>query len=127
MPRKKSPTLTEAEYRLMQVLWERGESTVAEVVEAIGDPPLAYNTVLTTLRILEQKSYVRHKASGRAFIYRAVVARDEAQRTVVQHVLSRFFDGSPRELFLNLLETEAVDDGELDRLRELIEKAQEKG
>jgi predicted transcriptional regulator len=111
----------------MQVLWDRGESTVAEVVDAIGDPPLAYNTVLTTLRILEQKSHVRHKASGRAFIYHAVVARDEAQRTVVQHVLSRFFDGSPRELVLNLLESEAVDDGELDRLRELIEKAQEKG
>jgi predicted transcriptional regulator len=126
MPRKKSPTLTEAEYRLMQVLWDRGESTVAEVVDAIGDPPLAYNTVLTTLRILEQKSYVRHKAAGRAFIYRAIVERDEAQRSVVQHVLSRFFDGSPRELVLNLLESDSVDDGELDRLRELIDKAQGK-
>jgi predicted transcriptional regulator len=126
MPRKKSPTLTEAEYRLMQVLWGRGESTVAEVVDAIGDPPLAYNTVLTTLRILEQKAYVRHKAAGRAFIYRAVVERDEAQRSVVQHVLSRFFDGSPRKLVLNLLETEAVDERELDRLRELIDKAKGK-
>jgi BlaI family transcriptional regulator, penicillinase repressor len=126
MPRKKSPTLTEAEYRLMQVLWARGESSVAEVVDTIGDPPLAYNTVLTTLRILEQKGYVRHTASGRAFIYRAVVARDEAQRSVVNHVLARFFDGSPRELVLNLLESEAVDARELDRLRELIDKAQEK-
>ena len=126
MPRKKSPTLTEAEYRLMQVLWDRGESTVAEVVDAIGDPPLAYNTVLTTLRILEQKAYVRHKAAGRAFIYRATIERDEAQRSLVQHMLSRFFDGSPRELVLNLLESEAVDDRELDRLRELIDKAKDK-
>lgn len=126
MPRKKSPTLTEAEYRLMQVLWDRGESTVAEVVDAIGDPPLAYNTVLTTLRILEQKAYVRHKAAGRAFIYRAAIERDEAQRSLVQHMLSRFFDGSPRELVLNLLESEAVDDRELDRLRELIDKAKDK-
>lgn len=126
MPRKKSPTLTEAEYRLMQVLWGRGDSSVAEVVDAIGDPPLAYNTVLTTLRILEQKGYVRHKAVGRAFIYKAVVARDEAQRSVVNHVLSRFFDGSPRELVLNLLESEAVDASELARLRELIGKAQDK-
>lgn len=126
MPRKKSPTLTEAEYRLMQVLWSRGDSSVAEVVDAIGDPPLAYNTVLTTLRILEQKGYVRHKAAGRAFIYTAVVARDEAQRSVVNHVLSRFFDGSPRELVLNLLESEAVDARELERLRELIDKAQDK-
>lgn len=123
MPRKKSPTLTEAEYRLMQVLWDRGDSSVAEVVEAIGDPPLAYNTVLTTLRILERKAYVKHKAAGRAFIYRTVVARDEAQRSVVAHVLSRFFDGSPRELVLNLLESEAVDERELDRLRELLDKA----
>ena len=82
---------------------------MAEVVDTIGDPPLAYNTVLTTMRILEQKGYVRHTASGRAFIYRAVVARDEAQRSVVNHVSSRFFDGSPRELVLNLLESEAVD------------------
>ena len=123
MPRKKSPTLTEAEYRLMQVLWDRGESSVADVVDAIGDPPLAYNTVLTTMRILEQKGYVRHKSVGRAFIYRTLVARDEAQRSVVQHVLSRFFDGSPRELVLNLLESEAVDAKELDRLRELLDKA----
>jgi len=127
MPRKKSPTLTEAEYRLMTILWDRGESTVAEVVDSIGDPPLAYNTVLTTLRILEQKGYVRHKAVGRAFIYHAAVDRDEAQRSVVNHVLSRFFGGSPRELVLNLLESEAVDDSELDRLRELIDKAKDKG
>lgn len=126
MPRKKSPTLTEAEYRLMQILWDRGEASVADVVDAIGDPPLAYNTVLTTMRILEQKGYVGHKAAGRAFIYRAVVARDEAQRSVVQHVLSRFFDGSPRELVLNLLESEAVDGHELDRLRELLDKAKDK-
>lgn len=126
MPRKKSPTLTEAEYRLMQVLWDRGDASVADVVDAIGDPPLAYNTVLTTMRILEQKGYVGHKAAGRAFIYSARVARDEAQRSVVQHVLSRFFDGSPRELVLNLLESEAVDGRELDRLRELLDKAKDK-
>ena len=107
----------------MLVLWDRGDSSVADVVDAIGDPPLAYNTVLTTMRILEQKGYVRYKAVGRAFIYHAFVARDEAQRSVVRHILSRFFDGSPRELVLNLLESEAVDAKELDRLRELLDKA----
>ena len=126
MARKKSPTLTEAELRLMDVLWARAEGTVTDVAAALGDPPLAYNTVLTTLRILEQKGYVRHKAVGRAFLYRPIVARDEAQRSVVQHVLSRFFDGSPRELVLNLLETEAVDDSEIERLRELLNRAKEK-
>lgn len=111
----------------MEVLWERGESTVAEVVAGIGKPALAYNTVLTTLRILEQKGYVRHKAVGRAFIYRAAVERDEAQRSVVQHVLSRFFNDSPQALMVNLLESETVDDAELERLRELIDAAQGRG
>jgi predicted transcriptional regulator len=120
MARKKTPTLTEAEYRLMDILWTAGPLSVADVVERVGDPPLAYNTVLTTLRILEQKAYVRHKAAGRAFIYRAVVAREEAQRTVVNHVVSRFFGGSPRELALNLIENEQLDDAELERLRALI-------
>jgi predicted transcriptional regulator len=107
----------------MDILWSKGPATVGEVVEQIGDPPLAYNTVLTTLRILEQKGYVRHKANGRAFIYRPLVDREDAQRDVVQHVVSRFFNNSPRELVLNLLESEQVDRRELDRLREIIDRA----
>lgn len=127
MARKKSPTLTEAEYRLMAILWEKGPATVGEVVDVLGDPPLAYNTVLTTLRILEQKGYVRHKANGRAFIYRPVVEREDAQRNVVQHVVSRFFNNSPRELVLNLIESEQVDARELERLREIIDGARRTG
>lgn len=122
MARKKSPTLTEAEYRLMDVLWTRGTATVAELTDTLGDPPLAYNTVLTTMRILEQKGYVHHTASGRAFIYRPAVNREDAQRSVVAHVVSRFFNNSPRELVLNLLESDDVDEAELQRLRELIDR-----
>lgn len=122
MARKKTPTLTEAEYRLMDILWTNGALTVAGVVDRIGDPPLAYNTVLTTLRILEQKGYLSHKASGRAFIYKASVERDEAQTTLVNHMVSRFFGGSPRDLVLNLLDSESLDAAELERLRELIER-----
>jgi predicted transcriptional regulator len=127
MARKKSPTLTEAEYRLMNILWSKGTATVSEVAEAIGDPPLAYNTVLTTLRILEQKGYVRHRASGRAFIYKPAIEREDAQRDVVQHVVSRFFNNSPRELVLNLLESEQIDATELDRLRDVIDEARRAG
>ncbi len=122
MARKKSPTLTEAEYRLMDVLGTRGTATVAELTDALGDPPLAYNTVLTTMRILEQKGYVHHKASGRAFMYRPAVNREDAQRSVVAHVVSRFFNNSPRDLVLNLLESEEVGEAELQRLRELIDR-----
>jgi len=66
--RKKSRTLTEAELRLMEVLWEKGRATVGDVTNSLGSPPIAYNTVLTTMRILEQKGFVRHEEEGRAFV-----------------------------------------------------------
>ncbi len=106
----------------MDVMWSRGSATVGDVTDALGDPPLAYNTVLTTLRILEQKGYVSHEASGRAFIYRPIVERAAAQRSVVAHVVARFFNNSRRDLVLNLLASEEVDESELQRLRELIER-----
>ena len=124
MARKRSATLTDAEYRLMDILWYRQSATVGEVVDALPkDLGLAYNTVLTTLRILEQKGYVRHKASGRAFIYFPKIGREDAQRQVVDHVVSRFFNNSPRELVVNLLESERLDDAELLRLQQIIESA----
>jgi BlaI family transcriptional regulator, penicillinase repressor len=122
MARKKSPTLTEAELRLMDVLWRRDQATVSDVVEALGDPPLAYNTVLTTLRILEKKGYVKHRAVGRAFVYSTRIDQGEAQTTVIDYMVSRFFDNSPRALMLKLLDNEELDDNEARRLRALLEK-----
>ena len=79
MPPKKSITLTEAELRLMKLLWERGESAVGELVAAMPEgEALAYNSVLTTMRVLEQKGYVRHRQEGRAFVYSPCVAEHEA-------------------------------------------------
>jgi predicted transcriptional regulator len=124
MARKKSPTLTEAELRLMDVLWRRENATVSEVVEALGDPPLAYNTVLTTLRILETKGYVKHRAVGRAFVYEPKIDRDEARSSVIDYVVSRFFDNSPRELMLKLLDTEEISETEARRLRSLLKKGE---
>ncbi len=106
----------------MDIIWNRETVTVADVVDSLGDPPLAYNTVLTTMRILEQKGYVRHKAIGRAFVYKAIVEREEAQRSVVSHVVSRFFNNSPRELVLNLIESGEVDEAELAHLLALLER-----
>jgi predicted transcriptional regulator len=85
-----------------------------------GQP--AYNTVLTTFRILEEKGYVAHEPRGRAFVYQAVVGRDEARRSTVQHLMSRFFDNSPAALVLNVLENEDIDEEELARLREMIDR-----
>src|ERR1700760_1220690 len=104
MPPKRSITLTEAELRLMRLLWDRGESSVADLVTAVADEtPLAYNSVLTTVRILEKKGYVEHRQEGRAFLYSPAVAEHEARGSEVRHVLKRFFGGSPERLLLSLL------------------------
>src|ERR1700741_249773 len=104
MPPKKSNTLTEAELRLMKILWERGESAVGELVEAMPDgTALAYNSVLTTIRILEQKGYVRHRQEGRAFLYIPCVAEREASRSEVRHMMQRFFGNSRERLAVSLL------------------------
>lgn len=125
MARKRSTTLTEAELRLMDVLWQKGSATVAEVTAALPPPPIAYNSVLTTMRILEQKGYVAHEEAGRAFVYRPVVEREAAAQNAVGHVLSRFFDNSAGELALRLIENEKPSRDELTRLKALIEQYEE--
>lgn len=123
MPRKKSLDLTEAELRVMDIVWDKGTATVGEVGAALpGEPGLAYNTVLTTLRILEQKGFVRHTKprEGRAFVYRAVVGRKQASRNAVRHVVRRFFANSPELLVLNLLDDGDLPEQELQKIRNLL-------
>lgn len=125
MPRPKSPTLTEAELRLMEVVWERGPSTVGEVADSLPKrTSLAYSSVLTTMRILEQKGYVRHEKRGRAFVYSPVIERRDAQKSAVRHLVSRFFENSPELLVLNVLEDERLSEEELRKLRRMIEEAE---
>ena len=121
MARRPSPTLTEAEYRLMDILWDLGNATVSEIHAQLADRPIAYTTVLSTLTILERKNYVRHTVRGKANVYKPRVERDAARRTVVENILATFFDGSPRALMLNLLESERLSADEERRLRELLE------
>jgi predicted transcriptional regulator len=123
--RKKSPTLTEGELRLMEVLWQKRKATVAEVAEALPPPPLAYNTVLTTMRILETKGYVRHQEEGRAYVYEPLVERDDAAKNAVGYLLQRFFGNKSAALALRLVEEERPSDDELARLKALIEKYEE--
>jgi predicted transcriptional regulator len=124
MPRTKSSTLTEAELRIMQVLWDKQRATVAEVTEALKDEAdLAYTTVLTMMQILERKGYLTHEKSGRAFIYEPVVDKQDASREAVRHVIRRFFNGSPGLLVLNILEAEKITGKELKQLRKMIEES----
>jgi predicted transcriptional regulator len=120
MARKQSPTLTEAELPIMDILWQKGSAVVTDVVGGLANSAIAYNTVLTTLRILERKGYVRHTKEGRAFVYHPVVERGEASRKAVRNLLKRFFQDSPELLILNVLEDEQLDEGEVGRLKRLI-------
>ena len=123
MARTRSSSLTEAEIRLMDVVWDKGLATVADVAEALPkELGLAYNTVLTTMRILEDKGYLEHTkpAEGRAFVYRPVVGREEASRNAVRHLISKFFRNSPELLVLNVLNDEELSETELQRIRQLV-------
>ena len=123
MARKKSSSLTDAELRLMEVLWEQGAATVSGVVDKLPKGvPLAYSTVLTTLRILENKGYLRHFKDGRAFVYRPIVGREQARGNAVTHLLRRFFENSPELLMLNLIQGKKINAKELARLRKGIEE-----
>jgi len=120
VPPKKSPTLTDAELRIMDVLWRRGSGTVQQVLDGLA-PNLAYNTILTTIRILEKKGYVKHVKDGRAHLYEPVVGREQASRSAIRHLVGRFFRDSHEALILNILENESIDTEELKRLRHLLE------
>jgi predicted transcriptional regulator len=121
MARKKSGQLTDGELRLMDVLWQKGASTVAAVLQSLPDKP-AYSTVITMLRILETKGYVRHKKEGRAFLYEPLVARSAARKSAVSSLVRRFFEGSPELLMAHLFEGRKISAKELERLRELTEE-----
>jgi predicted transcriptional regulator len=124
MARKKTPTLTDAELRLMEVIWEKGSASAAEVLESLPDAELAYTTVLNTLRILETKGYLSHTKDGKAFVYHPLVGRDDARQSAIQYLVSRFFGNSPGLLVSNLIKREQLSKTELRRLKKLIEESE---
>jgi BlaI family penicillinase repressor len=124
VPRRQSETLTEAELRIMNVLWLKGFGTVQLILDSLSEKPaLAYNSVLTTIRVLERKGYVKHSKDGRAHVYAPLVAREEASRSEIRHLVSRFFKNSHEQLVLNILEDRGVEADDLDRLREMLERS----
>jgi predicted transcriptional regulator len=126
LPPKKSPTLTEAELRLMEVLWLKGPATVHSILEELpAKPALAYNSVLTTIRILEKKGYVQHMKEGRAHIYMPLMGRQEATRFEIKNLVGRFFKNSHELLLLNILEDKSISADELTRLKQLVQEGKE--
>lgn len=123
MPPRQSETLTDAELRVMRVLWAKGSGTVQQVLDSIEERPvLAYNSVLTTIRVLERKGYLKHSKDGRAHVYSPLVGRQDATRSEIRHLVGRFFRNSHEDLVLNLLEDRGIQPEELARLRKMLER-----
>ena len=120
--------LSRREREIMDVLFERGEGTVAEVLEAIPDPP-SYSAVRATLRVLEEKGHVTHREDGPRYVYRPRVEPEKARRAALRHLVSTFFGGSPEEAVAALLRMSDADLGpeELERLTQRIGRAREEG
>ncbi|MBI4478281.1 MAG: BlaI/MecI/CopY family transcriptional regulator [Acidobacteria bacterium] len=124
MARKRSPALTDAEARIMAVLWRHKTATVGDVVIALKKThAVTYSTAQTMLRILETKRYVAHEKVARAFVYRALVDERQARRRALKHLVDRLFNGSPSLLVLNVIDDEEIDPAELKRVKKIIEDA----
>lgn len=127
MPPRQSGTLTEAELRIMNVLWAKGSGTVQQVLDSITEKPsLAYNSVLTTIRVLERKGYLEHLKDGRAHVYTPVIGQKEATKSEIRHLVSRFFQDSHELLLLNVLEDRGVEPEELAQLRQMLNRGETK-
>jgi predicted transcriptional regulator len=127
---KTPPTheLSRRERQIVDILYARGRSTAAEVQTALPDPP-SYSAVRAMLRILEEKGHVRHEQDGPRYVYLPTVARDNAKRSALRHVLRTFFDGSTEQAISALLDDAStkMSDGELDRLARMIDEARRSG
>lgn len=120
--RTRSASLTDAEHRIMRVLWDHPRSSVGDVVERMTGPRRpAYNSILTILRILERKGYVSHEKDGRAFIYWPIVDKRQARTSALSHLLSRFFDGSREALVLDLFGDADVDASEVQKVKAIVD------
>jgi len=114
--------LGDLQLRIMRVLWAAGSAGVAEVQERLGGEPLAYTTVATMLRKMEERGLLRHREEGRRFIYEPAVSAEEVTRSMADDLVDRLFEGSLAATVSHLLRTRDVSPGELERLERLIQK-----
>jgi predicted transcriptional regulator len=127
--KKPSPaTFTRREREIMDILYRRGRATAAEVLEDMADPP-TYSAVRALLRILEDEGHIKHVQEGPRYVYLPAVARNDARKSALSHVVATFFDGSVEQVVATLVESSRskLSKEELDRLAQLIEKAKKEG
>jgi BlaI family transcriptional regulator, penicillinase repressor len=120
--------LSRRERQIMDILYRSGKACAAEVREAMADAP-SYSAVRAMLRVLEEKGHVRHQAEGLRYVYVPVVAREQAKRSAVRHLMNTFFNDSPEQIVAALLDVSStrLTREELDRMAALIEKARKEG
>ncbi|HUS30669.1 MAG TPA: BlaI/MecI/CopY family transcriptional regulator [Kofleriaceae bacterium] len=124
---KPSPsTLTRREREIMDILYRRERATAAEVLEEMADPP-SYSAVRALLRILEDEGHIKHVQDGPRYVYLPAVARNDARKSALSHVVTTFFEGSVEQAVATLVERSKLSKDELDRLAQLIEKAKKEG
>jgi BlaI family penicillinase repressor len=128
MPEAVLSSLSRRERQIMDFLFRHGRATVADVQAGIPDPP-SYSAVRAMLRTLEEKGHVTHEEDGRAYVYRPTVAREQARRSALRHLLSTFFAGSTEQAVAALLDLSGpkLTDEELDRMAKLVEQARNEG
>ena len=128
MPNATHSDLSRRERQIVDILYAQGRATAAEVQAALPDPP-SYSAVRAMLRILEEKGHVAHEQDGPRYVYRPTVARDNAKRSALRHMLRTFFDGSAEQAISALLDDSStrLSDRELDRLARMIDQARRTG
>jgi len=118
--------LTRQELQIMKVVWDKGVATVKEVCDAMSQTKVtAYTTILTLMGILEEKGALVHTRSGRAYVYKPVLSREQATRNQVHDVLTRFFDGNPEKMLVSVLESEVKEPGQVETVKNLLESWQQ--
>jgi BlaI family penicillinase repressor len=117
--------LTRLELQIMQVLWNKGPSTVQAVQQSLSGDPLAYTTVQTMLNILQRKGKVKRKLLGKAYEYRPVLSRDKALREATSDMLDRMFGGSVEALLMSLVKSSQLNADKLAKVQKLIESQEQ--
>jgi BlaI family penicillinase repressor len=128
MAKRVQLNLSRRERQIMDLIFQRGRATAAEVMENLPDPP-SYSAVRATLRILEEKGHVQHEQNGLRYVFVPTMARETAKQSALEHLLQTFFNGSAEQAVATLLDESAsrLSEEELDRLAQLIEKARKNG
>ena len=124
----KRAELSRREREMMDIIYEAGRATAAEVRDAMGSPP-SYSAVRATLRVLEEKGHLKHRQDGPRYVFLPTVPRDRASRSALRHLVKTFFDGSTHNTVAALLDLQAshLSRDELVRLTKLIEEAKKQG